>query len=527
MNWSIEAGILKLKDRISISERYTFVSALITGFLTHSFIFYNKISYADDSRHYFNLGSTYASGRWGLGVIEKIREIFGLQNYSSSLINGVVSVILLAVFALLLVRLLDIKRTLDAVLIGAYVVIFPTVTSTFAYMFTAPYYFLATLLMVLAAYMVGKSWWGMLGASVCVCFGMGIYQAYFCVAASLFVMRLIVEAKDKNFISNIQTAIRYFVSLVAALLGYFGLNKFFLYITETELGDYQGISSMTSVSLTGIIDGVIDAYRSVWHLKEADFVGVSHEGLIQKLYYLCFVIMLVSVVLYLIWIYKKHNIWNMLYVGVLCTMLPLAMGLIHVMIASSGAYIHTLMIYSYVLIPIVPLMLLNILEDQDIKEKGKCVLIWVKNAAVIVLCMMIVFYFRLDNLAYLKADYQQENAKAYFTVVLSEIKGTEGYSDEYPVVFLGNLDGMDWSIRTPFEFNEIKLQGYHTNMNQFISYFADVKFLVQHCGYSYSQPSDMQKIYESEYIRKMPCYPDDGAVQVVDEVVVVKFSNAY
>ena len=145
----------------------------------------------------------------------------------------------------------------------------------------------------------------------------------------------------------------------------------------------------------------------------------------------------------------------------------------------------------------------------------------------VVLCTMIVFYFRLDNLAYLKADYQQENAKAYFTVLLSEIKGAEGYSDEYPVVFLGNLDGMDWSIRTPLEFNEIQLQGYHTNMNQFISYFADVKFLVQHCGYSYSQPSDMQKIYESEYIRNMPCYPDDGAVQVVDEVVVVKFSNAY
>jgi len=527
MSWSIEAGLLKLKDKISMPERYALVSALITGFLTHSFIFYNKVSYADDSRHYFNLGSTYASGRWGLGVIEKIRGILGLQNYSSSLINGVVSIILLAVFAMLLVRLLDIKRMLDAVLIGAYVVIFPTVTSTFAYMFTAPYYFFAALLMVLAAYLVGKSWWGMMSAAVMVCFGMGIYQAYFCVAASLFVVKLLVEAKDRRFLENIQNAIRYLISLVLGLIGYFVLNKVFLNVTDVELGNYQGISSMTELSQVDIFEGILGAYKSIVHLKETDFVGISHTGLIQDMYHLCFIITLVAVVSYLTFIYKKYEIWNTLYVGVLIAMMPLAVGLIFVMTASPGAYIHTLMIYSYVLIPIVPIMLLNVLEKEIRKELFQCAYVWVKNSAIIVMLVMILFYFRLDNLAYLKADYQQENAKAYFTVVLSEIKGTEGYSDEYPVVFLGNLDGMDWSIKTPWEFNEIQLQGYHTNMNQFISYFADVKFLVQHCGYSYSQPSDMQAIYESEYIRSMPCYPDDGAIQVVDDVVVVKFSNTY
>ena len=527
MNWSIEAEILKLKDKIGISERYAFISALMTGFLTHSFIFYNKISYADDSSHYFNLGSTYTSGRWGLGVIEKIKEGLGLQSYSSSLINGLGSIFLLALFAMLLVRLLDINKPLYAVLVGAYIVVFPTVTSTFAYMFTAPYYFLSALLMILAAYQAGKSWWGIMCAAMFVCFGMGIYQAYFCLAATLFVMKLIVEAKDNTFVKNIQKAVRYFIALAMGLIGYFVANKFFLFITETELGGYQGLNSMTNISLGCIMEGVVNAYKSLPQLKATDFVGISHTGLIQDMYHICFIITLVVAVVYLILLYKKYDLWNALYGTVLFAMAPLAIGLIFVMTVSPGAYIHTLMIYSFVVIPIFPIMLVNVLEIECVKESLKCVFGWIKNAVIIVTFIMILFYFRLDNLAYLKAEYQQENAQAYFTTVLSEIKGTDGYSDAYPVVFLGNLDGMDSSIKTPHEFNEIKLQGYHTNMNEFISYFAGVKFLRQHCGYAYEHPSDMREIYDSEYIRSMPCYPEDGAIQVIDEVVIVKFSNTY
>lgn len=526
MKWSIESGLLKIKDKISVSERYAFIAALLMGFLTHSFIFYNKISYADDTISYFSLGGTYVSGRWGLGIIEKIKETLALQNYSASLINGLISILFLAVFAMLLVRVLKVKSTLEVILIAAYVVVFPTITSTFAYMFTAPYYFLAAALMALAACVVGKSWWGMLFSTVLVCFATGIYQAYFCLAATLFVMKLIVEAKDRTFVKNIQIAFQYLVSLVLGLVGYFVLNKYFLYINNLQLAEYQGINSMTNISIDEIINGILDAYRSIPQLIETDFVGISHTGLIQDMYQLCFYIALIAAVAYLVTVYKKYNIWNMLYVVVLLIMAPLAVGLIFVMSASADTRIHTLMIYSYVIIPIFPLMLLNEVEiGKGIIESG---LAWVKNAALIVILVMTMYYFRLDNLAYLKADYQQEKAIAYYTVMLSEIRGTEGYTDTLPVVFLGNLgDGIDWSIKSPPEFEEIRLQGYHATMNDFISYFADVKFLEQHCGYTYTLPENMQAIHESEYISNMPCYPDDGAIQVVDGVVIVKFSNSY
>lgn len=527
MEWSIEDGILKLREKLGVSERYAFLSALVVGFITHSFIFYNKISYADDSRYYFNLGNTYASGRWGLGVIEKVNNWLGLQSYSLSLANGVVSILLLAVFAMVVVHILNIKKSLDATLVGAYVVVFPAVASTFAYMFTAPYYFLAALLMALAVWMAYRSWWGMTPAALLISFGMGIYQAYFGLATALFVMKLINDAKNSSFIKNMVTAVRCLVSLVMGLGLYFVFNKFFLTITHTELGDYQGVSSMTSISLENLLTGIVGAYKSLPQLTKSDFVGIAHTELIRNMYSVCFIITVILAVAYLMLLYKKSNILNMLYGAVLFTLVPLSIGIIFVMTWSPDAYIHTLMIYSFVVIPIYPIMLLNALEDASIKAVFGNISVWIKNVAIIVFSIMILFYFRLDNSAYLKADYQQENAVAYFTTVLSEIKGTDGYSDLYPVAFLGNLDGMDWSIKTPLEFNEIKLQGYHTNMNEFISYFADVKFLEQHCGYAYTPPADMQKIYESEYIRNMPCYPDDGAIQVVDGVVIVKFSNTY
>ena len=501
MNWSIEDGILKLKEKLLVAEKNAFISALVVGFITHSFIFYNKISYADDSRFYFGLGTTYPSGRWALGLIGALKEWIGLQNYSSSLINGMVSLLLLASFSLLIVRVLKIEKSVDGALIGAYIVTFPVVTSTFAYMFTAPYYFWAALLMALAACVVEKTWWRIISSAFIVCFGMGIYQAYFCVATALFVLKLIIRAKDNAFVKNVQTAVCYLMSLVLGLCAYFGFNKFFLYITETKLGGYQGIDTMTNISLDDILTGVHKAYSGVFQLKEADFVGISHAELIQNMYNICLVLTLVVAAGYVILLYKRHGIWNALYGAVLFIMMPLAIGLIFVMTLSPNTYIHTLMVYSFVLIPIIPLVVTNQLEEKCGKTRIKSVLTWIRNIIIIVVMSMCLFYFRLDNVAYMKADHQQENAKVYYTVLLSEIKGLDEYSDKYPVVFLGNMDGMDESIILLNEFNEIQLQGYNKNMNEFLAYSTSTWFFERHSGYYFEFPENMEEIYASEYIR--------------------------
>ncbi len=527
MDSAIETNILKLRKKISVPMQGAFWSVIVTGFLTHGFIFYNKMSYLDDSTYYFELGATFASGRWGLGIIETVKNWLGFGSYSMPVINGFLTIIFIAIMAMFLVFMLHIKSRLFAVLIGAYMVIFPVVTSTFAYMFTAPWYFLSNAMMVLAVYLVRKSKGGFVAATLLIAFGMGIYQANIGVATAAFVMTLLCDAKSKNFLENISTAIRCFLSLLAGIALYFLFNKMFLYITDTQLSDYQGISGMSNLSLSHLLSGIADAYKLWPQLTRWSILGISNAGLIRMMYAVSLGLFLILGVVYLFMLGKKKEIWNMLYSAVLIGLVPLSIGVIFVMASSPDTNIHTLMVYSFVVMPIYPLVLLQNLETETFGNVGKNVLRQLGNVAVIVISVMIVFYFKLDNTAYLKANYQQENAIAYYTILIGQIKSTDHYSDKLPVLFLGNVDGQDWSIKSPKAFDEIKIQGYHANMNDFIAYYVNSEFLEIHCGYRFEKPDKPEKIYESGYVKMMPCYPEDGSIQVVDDVVVVKLSDNY
>ena len=94
------------------------VSAVVGGVLAHGSAVFNKFSIHDDIGN-FTIGSTYASGRWGLGWLEKLyRLIFGTHYvYSSPVFNAAVTFLLIALLAFVVIKLLDIKNT--AVIIGA------------------------------------------------------------------------------------------------------------------------------------------------------------------------------------------------------------------------------------------------------------------------------------------------------------------------------------------------------------------------------------------------------------------------
>ena len=61
---------------------------------------------------------------------------------------------------MILSELFQIKHTGYAVLVGVLLISFPAMTSLFAYMFTAPYYMFAVLLMISAVYMTVKYSYG-------------------------------------------------------------------------------------------------------------------------------------------------------------------------------------------------------------------------------------------------------------------------------------------------------------------------------------------------------------------------------
>lgn len=129
-----------LISKITNIDKLVLCSVFLVGFTAHGIMLTNKISFHDDVHVMFGIGETYLSGRWFLGIISEFwNRHFGL--YSLPLINGIISLLFIALSVCILCRIFQLSDSISCFLLGSLMVTFPVVTSTFAYMFTASYYF--------------------------------------------------------------------------------------------------------------------------------------------------------------------------------------------------------------------------------------------------------------------------------------------------------------------------------------------------------------------------------------------------
>ena len=179
--------------KYTLRYRYAFCSALVCGIIANLYMFTNKISFHDDIGELFSVGATYSSGRWFLGVLGKIVSmLFG--NYSLPIVEGLLTIFFIALSSIFVIAIFDMKDKMSVCLTGAIMAVFPAVFATFAYMFTAPYYYFALLLSVLSVYVVQQNKFGFLPAVCLIACSTGIYQAFFPVSVSLFLGLLIMNS---------------------------------------------------------------------------------------------------------------------------------------------------------------------------------------------------------------------------------------------------------------------------------------------------------------------------------------------
>lgn len=505
------------KIKINKYQTAAMMAVILWGFVSHGYMFANKLGYHDDSSSYFGVGVTYQSGRWFLGILQGIIHKIGLSNYSMPWWNGIVTLLLLAVAAAILAELFEIRHYAGAILMGMLLVSFPVMASLFAYMFTAPYYMLAILMETAGVYITVKVKYGGAAGVILIGLALGIYQVYFGLATALFVLVLICSVENHDFVHNIRRAVYYLLVLIAGLLIYFIGNKACLNILQLSLLDYQGISGMMNITPEELLKSAKHAYHMFLIPLTEDVCGIANDSFSRFCYR---IIYLVTAVILLIRLLKRSaGWWNRLLLLVLYAMVPVSITIIYVMAGTESTVVHTLMIYPYVIGFLYPVVLL---------EKEKKENLWVKAIAVIYCATAFLlsgYYARLDNAAYLKADHQQESAITYYTNVISAIKNAEGYRSDLPVLFYGTAGQGDESIANLYQYMDITLQGYGVNEQDFISYYANENFLKIYCGYTYTDPVNREQILGNEEFVNMPTYPEDGSVKVIDGTVVVKFSE--
>lgn len=122
---------------------------------------------------------------------------------------------------MILSELFQIKHTGYAVLVGVLLISFPAMTSLFAYMFTAPYYMFAVLLMISAVYMTVKYSYGFFAGNNNDGILNGNLSDLFWGGNDTFVLILVSDAETRNFIENIKEAFKYLLTLLGGILCYF------------------------------------------------------------------------------------------------------------------------------------------------------------------------------------------------------------------------------------------------------------------------------------------------------------------
>lgn len=128
-------------------------------------------------------------------------------------------------------------------------------------MFTAPYYFFALFLAVFSVYYesLRNNTVSFLVSSICICCSLGIYQAYFSVSVSCFVLLLIVSIIDER-LDTVEAifykGMRYLYICICGLAEYYIIWKLFLRLVNVSASSYQGLNSIGATGIYDYIKGI-------------------------------------------------------------------------------------------------------------------------------------------------------------------------------------------------------------------------------------------------------------------------------
>ncbi|MBQ8600300.1 MAG: glucosyltransferase domain-containing protein [Clostridia bacterium] len=506
----------KWKQQFSKFDGLVFGIAFLLAMLCHLYMFTHKfINHDDVDGLYSSCAFGLSSGRW---LLETLCSITG--HFSSSWLNGLAGALCLAGAAVLIVKMLDLKHLLSASLVSLCLVAFPTVASTYAYMFSSAPYLTALFLAVAGAFLIRKErWHTQIAGGLLVALSMGAYQAYFCLAAVLLVTLLIVDlCKDRfggDWKSFFAVALRYVLFLAAGMAVYYGILQILLAVTGTELVSYQGISEMGKLTVESLLRRIVYAYGCYFGF----FVGQWLSTFPQWFAVPAVLSMLTGLVAVAVCVVRKklyRKFGTFFFLIVLLLVFPLASNLVFVMAGEET--VHLLMIYPLVLtllLPALPLDRLSYRAKGRMKKYGVSIL-----AVGLILLQGLCGYecFYLTNRAYFAMDITYENTYAYYTKLAAKIELTEGYTPETPVAVIGEKT-----------INSFVPEPHMTGVlvgDKALNIYSWDRILTYYLGTTYCYASQEQKdvLTANEIYQQMPVYPAEGSIRNIDGVIAVKLA---
>lgn len=479
------------------NNRLPFLSALITGLAAHGYAFGNKLLNHDEIESLFGKGATVTSGRWGLEVVK-----FLFPDWSMPWIYGILSLLLIAAAACLMLRLLDICPTSLRILLPALIVSFPSLTGNFCFMFTASAYAWSFFLAVLAVYLFrdGEPRRGIYSVILLV-LALGIYQAYISVAASLFLLLMFRDALDgkKSVPEIIRFGVKALAMMLLAVALYYAVTQLVFRVTGAEFNDYVTENVNGSVRLPRRVRMAYDAFVYIFTFR--NFYLITSE--FSRYVHIVLGGMTLATLAFLALRGKR---WlHAALAAFLLFLLPL--GICCMFLIMSQESIHTLVLYSFVSV-----YLLMGLTVQRLRFPAADRLL---TLALAVIAAANIYF---ANMCYLKLDLQYENARAFYTVLCARVESTPGFDEDCALALVGRQENLMHA------FPEMDTELFMGVNRDLVNIYSRENLIRYYLGLDipFADETAVERLENDPRVLEMAEYPFDGSIRRIDDMLVVR-----
>ena len=494
----------------------------VIGLICHGYMFFNKLPNLDEAGSVNGyLGVATPLGRWAL-------PFTGILNgpFSSPALNGSISLLLIILSVFLISDVLNIRSHLAILCMGGVLISFPVITSTFTFMYASVAYMLSLFLEVLAV------WLCVCDLSLCqkhpkirfllaACImagGIGIYQAYYQVACTLILIYGLQSFLKEDKQTVAQNAGKLISLLALSMVIYYIMVKVGCFYTGKEMDAFYTAGSISEL-IGSIPHSILRCYSYFVSIFISDFRGISFNWIVRIP---LLVLVLEGIALYEYLLFCKRK--SILLGNFMLLLFPLALGVIRLTMTSRS--LDTLIIFSYSLLTVFPFAMLSA-ADAGLKLKVSN-LLW---GAALTGCLLLTWqYAILSNNVYTTMDLAKTEAISYYTTMITQIKSTQEYTDDLPICLLGT-ESNDTTVYDLSDYYKGDVRGTMT-CDRFINMYSRHYFLSIYLGYDpafidwedFLQDADDKTC---KILEKMPSYPDQGSIRVIDGTIIVKISDDY
>lgn len=373
---------------------------------------------------------------------------------------------------------------------------------------------------------------------------LSIYQSYICVAIGLIMIDVLFSLMKKaEFKDVFKRTLIYIVSFVIAGVIYYVMWKLMQIIFHVGTADsYNGLSTVGDYSDTSIFSVLINTYKQVIHYfwTPEIFKSVIYKQMnigIAWTWILRFVnvAMVVSIFINIFLQNKKEKtpLWQRICQLVILVLLPF--GLNFVSFISKGME-HTLMVFAFLLVYVLAIQLFGErldtcgtfyaqIDDTEKQHTGLSFANITKSSIVLIPFVVLLWNSIVySNQVYLKKELQAEATTALMNRVVYEIEHTENYvSGETEVAFFGNFQVSDY-VQDLADFEEVLPYGMGKSSVTYIGAdYALLKYILD-VNMNLTRV-DTEDEAQMKQVEDMPCYPAEGSIAYIDDVLVVKIAE--